>query len=248
MKFFFPIYVKLIMLIGNLFHMKIKFIVPFLYLILFIFNTGFANTAINSNRKSKIIDQYHQLNFSGNKPSFEAFYKAMKGYTHLKQKNQLPNSRFLTLIDFSLSSVFERLWIIDMETMSVVHHTLVSHGRNTGDELAMNFSNVPNTYMTSLGFYITGDTYFGKHGLSLYLDGMEKGFNDNARRRTIVMHSADYATPDFIKRTGRLGRSFGCPAIPPDLHKEIIELIKGGTALFIYYPDQEYLPRSQLLL
>jgi hypothetical protein len=227
--------------------MKVRIIGP-VFLLMFIISSGVAYSLDFSSRKSRIMDKYNSIKHNGKKPSFDAFYKAMKGYMYLDQANALPNNRFITLIDFSMSSVHERLWIIDMKTMEVVYHTLVSHGRNTGEKYAMKFSNVPNTHMSSLGFYVTGDTYFGKHGLSLYLDGLEEGYNDNARRRTIVMHSAEYATPDFIKRTGRLGRSFGCPAIPPDKHKEIIDLIKGGTAMFIYYPDQEYLQRSKFLL
>ncbi len=223
-----------------------KLIVPALTLM--IFTSGFSNNRVNTSREIMIRSQYDLLASTDVKPSFDVFYKAIKGYTHLKTSNQLTNQKYLTVIDFSLSSNQKRLWIIDMDDLTVVHHTLVSHGRNTGDEFATKFSNVPNSNMSSLGFYVTGNTYFGKHGFSLYLNGMEEGVNDNALKRAIVMHSAAYATDDFIKKAGRLGRSFGCPSIPPDQHKEIIEMIKQGSALFIYYPDQDYINMSKFLL
>lgn len=191
---------------------------------------------------------YENLAFAGTKPSFEAFEKGLKGYWKLQKEGKLSNPRYFTLIDFSLSSKTKRLWVVDLIGKRIVHHTFVAHGKNTGLEFAKTFSNVPNTNMSSLGFYLTGETYTGKHGLSLYLDGLEKDINDNARRRAIVIHSAEYATENFVNRVGRLGRSFGCPAIPPGLHKEIISLIKGGTALFIYYPDNDYLSRSAYLI
>lgn len=184
----------------------------------------------------------------GEKPSFEAFDRGLKGYQRLQNEGKLLNTRYMTLIDFSLSSKTRRLWVLDMEEKRVVHYTYVAHGKNTGLEFAKSFSNTPNTNMSSLGFYVTGKTYTGKHGLSLYLEGLETGINDNARQRAIVMHGAEYATEDFIGQVGRLGRSFGCPAVPDGLHEEIIELIKGGAALFIYYPDPEYLNQSSYLL
>ncbi|MFH1321277.1 MAG: murein L,D-transpeptidase catalytic domain family protein [Bacteroidota bacterium] len=126
-------------------------------------------------------------------------------------------------------------------------HDLRSNTVKPNNEFARYFSNAPKSYKSSLGFYITGDTYYGKHGLSLYLDGMEEGFNDNARERAIVMHGAEYVSNNFIKKYGRLGRSFGCPSVPIELHKEIIRTIKGGTCLFIFYPDQKYESSSELL-
>ena len=122
-----------------------------------------------------------------------------------------------------------------------MYSSVVAHGRNTGAEYARSFSNQPRSNKSSLGFYITQETYFGAHGLSLKLDGFEKGINDMARERAIVMHGADYAHEKVISRKGYLGRSFGCPAVPPHLTKKIIEKIKNGNCLFVYYPDKKYL-------
>ncbi|TSA27783.1 MAG: hypothetical protein D4R67_05505, partial [Bacteroidetes bacterium] len=129
----------------------------------------------------------------------------------------------------------------------VLFHCLVSHGRKSGELMAEYFSNTPGSNASSLGFYITGETYIGNHGLSLALDGIEKGINDNARERAIVIHGADYVSADFIRKYGRLGRSLGCPAIPEELKKEIIETIKSGSCLFIYRPSESYMSNSQII-
>jgi hypothetical protein len=129
----------------------------------------------------------------------------------------------------------------------VIFQDYVAHGKNTGNLMAEKFSNRPFSNQSSLGFFQTAETYHGKHGLSLRLDGLEKGINDKARQRAIVIHSAKYAEESFIKKYGRLGRSFGCPALPAGNYYEIIELIKGGTLLFIYYPQPGYLENSSVL-
>src|SRR5690606_4161345 len=116
----------------------------------------------------------------------------------------------------------KRMWVIDMTTNTVLMHSLVAHGRNTGDVFAKNFSNASESYKSSLGFYLTGETYTGKHGMSLKLDGLEKGVNDNARNRAVVIHGADYVSDSFIKNNSRLGRSLGCPAVPRELTKQLI--------------------------
>jgi hypothetical protein len=228
--------------------MNLEQVVLGLSLMILLFNSGMSNPVESSARETKIKNYFDRLDFSGNKPSYEVFYKAMKGYMHLKNNNLLPNERYVTIIDFTMSSNKERLWIVDMKNMKVVYNTLVSHGRNTGEEYAQHFSNILNSGKSSIGFYVTAETYFGKHGFSMRLKGMDKGFNCNAYNRAIVVHSADYVSPEFAKKNGRLGRSLGCPALPPHLNKEIIELIKDGTLMFIYYPDQEYLQKSQYLL
>jgi hypothetical protein len=130
----------------------------------------------------------------------------------------------------------------------LLYNTYVAHGRNTGGEFARYFSNISGSYKSSLGFYITREKIMGSGvGLSLMLDGIEKGFNDLARQREIIMHGAEYATENFIKRTGRLGRSFGCPSVPPEMIKPVVETIKEGTCLFIYTRDDNYLSHSNLL-
>lgn len=172
-------------------------------------------------------------------PKLKSFSEALKGFYQLQDKGLL-QKELLTIIDFSMSSNEKRLWIIDMATATVLMNTYVAHGKNTGEEFASSFSNTDASNKSSLGFYTTGEIYNGKHGLSLKLDGIEKGINDNARRRGIVMHAAEYVSPDFIKAHNRLGRSQGCPAVPVEFSAQIIELIKNKSCLFIYHPSRSY--------
>lgn len=145
----------------------------------------------------------------------------------------------VTLIDFSLPSTVKRLWTINLQTGELLLNTYVAHGRNSGDNEARQFSNVPESYQSSLGFYLTDQVYVGKHGNSMRLRGLEKNINDKAWDRAIVVHGADYATDGFIRKYGRLGRSFGCPAIPPEVTDEFIQTVKDGSLLFIYHPRYE---------
>jgi hypothetical protein len=170
-------------------------------------------------------------------PKQEIFTKALKGFYLLKEKG-LVQKNILTLIDFSLSSNTKRLWVIDLTTNTILYNSLVAHGRNTGDEFANSFSNAAESFKSSLGFYATGESYKGKHGQSLRLDGLEKGVNSNARNRAVVIHGANYVSDAFIKNNSRLGRSLGCPAIPEELTKEIINTIKDKSCLFIYHPSK----------
>ncbi|ESU29434.1 hypothetical protein FLJC2902T_08370 [Flavobacterium limnosediminis JC2902] len=179
-------------------------------------------------------------------PKMEAFSKGVEGYLQLKEQGVIQKD-VLTIVDFSLSSTQKRLWVIDMLTNTVLLQSVVSHGRNSGEEFATSFSNESNSYKSSLGFYTTGETYNGKHGLSLKLDGLESGINSNARNRAVVMHGADYAAESIIKQQGRLGRSQGCPAVPYAIHKEIINLIKNKSCLFIYHPSRTYEKQSKLI-
>lgn len=181
------------------------------------------------------------------RPGFELFTKAMLGFVRLKQEGSLQNENILSLIDFSISSSKKRLWIIDLKARKLLFHELVAHGKNSGGDLPDRFSNTVNSNQSSLGFYVTRQTYYGKHGLSLRLQGMEKGFNDNAMRRAVVMHGADYVNEGIIGSLGRLGRSFGCPSVSKAVYKPIINLIKDGSCLFIYYPDKTYLSQSAYL-
>lgn len=171
----------------------------------------------------------------------------ISGHQKLVKENKIPEHKPLTVIDFSLPSSEKRMWIIDVTSGLVLHHGYVSHGRNSGDLMARHFSNVSSSYMSSLGFYLTAETYQGKHGYSLRLDGLEPGFNDKARERAIVIHGADYAKEEFIQATGRLGRSLGCPALPREEAKEVIDLIKENSLLFIYAKDARYLDESPIL-
>ena len=187
---------------------------------------------------------YQQLNNSDLK--FEVFEYALSGYLKLVSQNKLENSKYLTIIDMRMSSNEERLFIINMSENRIEHQSIVAHGRASGNEFAKLFSNTVNSHQSSIGFYQTAETYFGKHGLSLRLDGLEYS-NNNARKRAIVIHSADYVSESFIKKFGRLGRSYGCPSLPKKGYKEIIHKIKAGSALFIYSTDQDYLNKSSLI-
>lgn len=180
-------------------------------------------------------------------PEREILSYGIKGYLKIQAEGKISSGKPLTVIDFSLPSTAKRMWIIDMEDGLILHHGLVSHGRNSGDLMAQQFSNVSSSFMSSLGFYLTGETYQGKHGYSLRLDGLEKGFNDKARERAIVIHGADYARETFIKQTGRLGRSLGCPALPNEIAKQVIDIIKEKSLLFIYGKDKDYLLKSSFL-
>lgn len=179
--------------------------------------------------------------------SREAFEQALTGLAQLKDKAHLKRAHILTLIDFSKPSTQQRLFVIDLLHGKILHSSLVAHGRNSGENMAVSFSNTPESYRSSLGFYVTAETYQGKHGYSLRLDGQEKGINDKARDRAIVIHGADYVSEAFASAHGRLGRSQGCPALPRDATEQIINTIKGGSLLYIYAPSKEYLSMSALL-
>lgn len=179
-------------------------------------------------------------------PSIDSFADGYKGYEQLRENGEL-QKELLTIIDFSLPSTEKRLWVLDMASNEVLFHTYVSHGRNTGGKMATQFSNINGSFQSSLGFFVTAETYYGKNGLSLFLDGKEEGFNTNARSRYVVMHGADYSNPDFISQTGRLGRSLGCPAVPEAEAKDIIGTIKGKSVLFIYHTDPTYQEKSRFL-
>lgn len=173
--------------------------------------------------------------------SFPVFRKAFIGFMNLKERNLVSSTKsVLTVVDFSKPSHQKRMWVIDLNARKVLFNTLVAHGRNTGNEKAIKFSNQPNSNMSSLGFYVTDKTYYGKHGLSLKLQGVDKGFNTNAMQRAIVVHGADYATESFIKQYGRLGRSLGCPALPTEISKDVINVIKDETVLFVHSNNETY--------
>jgi hypothetical protein len=161
--------------------------------------------------------------------------------------DELHNKKVITIIDFSKPSTRERLFVIDLENKKVLYKSLVAHGKNSGANMASSFSNSPRSLKSSLGFYRTAETYSGKWGYSLKLDGLEPGFNDNARRRSIVIHGADFVSYQVAKDCGLLGRSYGCPALPIEKTKPIIDKISKGTCLFIYAKDQKYLKSSTIL-
>ena len=182
-----------------------------------------------------------------NNLDYSVLQKAMTGYYTLKNKGMLKNDGVLTIIDYNQPSVKKRLFVIDMDRNRLLAASLVAHGKNSGQNRAVKFSNVPGSFKSSLGFFVTDRTYQGKHGYSLRLRGLERGINDNALMRNIVIHGAKYVSSDFIRRHGRLGRSLGCPALPFSEYRQVIDLIKGGSCLFIYNGDQNYVGRSNLL-
>ncbi|MCD6544811.1 MAG: murein L,D-transpeptidase catalytic domain family protein [Flavobacteriaceae bacterium] len=205
------------------------------------FGPGKPITRIHSENTHKL---YKLLN--DQELRFEVFEKALIGYNKLLKDKKIQNSKFLTVIDLSLSANKNRFFLIDFKSNKIIHKSKVAHGRNSGGEFAKYFSNKIGSYQSSIGFYKTAETYQGKHGLSLRLDGLENS-NNNARKRAIVIHSADYVSDLFIKKNGRLGRSLGCPSLPKEGFLSIIKYIKNGSVLFIYYPEKNYLKNSLLV-
>jgi len=173
--------------------------------------------------------------------SFELFNTAILGSLHVNNREK---KNIITIIDFSRPSIEKRFFVIDLENKRLIYKCFVAHGKNSGENYAKSFSNKPESLKSSLGFYLTAETYSGDHGYSLRLDGLEKGINDNARAREIVIHGAEYVSEEFIKKYGRLGRSWGCPALPVEISKEIIDKISGGSCLFIYGDDNYYKENS----
>jgi hypothetical protein len=190
---------------------------------------------------------YDSLQLGGMGLSQEAFMYGLAGFNHLLADGKLRNDSVIAIVDFSLPSTQKRLFVIDIKNSRLLFNTLVSHGRNSGKLNATSFSNAINSHKSSLGFYITDNTYIGEHGLSLRLKGTEKGINDNAMSRAIVMHGASYVNEDFAENQGYIGRSFGCPAIPDEIHEEVIKALKGGTCLFIYSDNKNYIAHSKML-
>jgi len=187
---------------------------------------------------------YDNLDLQGLSLSREAFHKAVLGFLSLQITGVIRNSDVLSIVDFSLPSSRKRLFVIDMLNGRLLFNTLVAHGRNSGTLMATRFSNRINSYMSSLGFYLTGDAFIGAHGYSLQLEGLERGWNDHASSRRIIMHPADYVSEEHIQECGYLGRSEGCPAIPETLNQPIIDEIKGGSCLFLYAPNKRFTHRG----
>jgi hypothetical protein len=220
----------------------------FILIILISSSAVFAFNSRDSHLDEYARAVYGRLDLRRENLSFKVFKYALIGQRNLINLFYgLINEKLLTIIDYSKSSNVKRMYVIDLIDEKLLYRVLVSHAKNTGDEFARHFSNVYGSNKSSLGFYVTLNTYFGRHGLSLRLEGVESGFNDNAYDRAIVMHGADYVSREFIDRYGRLGRSLGCPAIPLTYIEEIIPMIASNSVLFIFYPDISYLNESQLI-
>jgi hypothetical protein len=190
---------------------------------------------------------YEASGLKNNGLRLDVFRYALIGYYNLKGSGAIKKRGIISIIDYRKPSTEERFYVIDLVRKKVLYHTLVAHGRHSGELYARYFSNESGSLKSSLGFFVTGDTYEGEHGYSLYLYGKERGINDKARARRIIVHGAYYARSSFIEQYGRLGRSQGCPALPAGPHIDIIDTIVGGTCLFQFYNDSKYLRSSSLL-
>lgn len=193
--------------------------------------TSIDQTAKNIATKTK------NLNPSVLKLAMTAFYNAYHKGIH-------PIKQILTVIDYSLPSTQKRLWVVDLAQEKVLFTSLCAHGKYSGENYTTNFSNRPGSLQTSLGLFLTANTYFGRDGYSLKIRGLEQGFNDKAESRTIVMHGAPYVSEQFASSMGRIGRSWGCPAMEKQLAVPIIDTIKNGTLVFAYYPEHNWLQKS----
>ncbi|HWC52977.1 MAG TPA: murein L,D-transpeptidase catalytic domain family protein [Chitinophagaceae bacterium] len=207
-------------------------------------NIAEPNSVATLHKLSELYTAIHLENYGLSKNAFDY---ALKGYNYLLEKNKIKNEDYLTICDFSQSSRNKRLYVIDLKNGRLLINTYVAHGRNSGGEFATRFSNRPESLESSLGFYVTENTYFGEHGLSLKIRGVDKGFNDRAASRMIVLHGATYAESNFLSHNQFLGRSFGCPAVPANESTSIINIIKNGTCFFIYHPTAKYLNGSSIL-
>ncbi len=214
----------------------------------------FYHPPVDSTNKTKVVSTplfpsivsvYDSLHLNLKGLSQQAFDYAKQGLLKLIEEGKLLNDSIISIIDFSQPSNKKRLFIIDLKHYKVLFNTLVAHGRNTGREWATSFSNQNSTFKSSPGFYITRETYEGKNGFSLKLEGVENGINDNAYERGIVIHGAAYVCEEFVNAQGFIGRSQGCPAVPVQVSRPIINTIKNGSCLFVYHPS--YINKSPIL-
>lgn len=196
----------------------------------------------------KVVDSfYNGLFHSEIGLNKKVFNYALKGYFFLLNQGTLQKKDTLTVIDYSLSSNQKRLWVLDLRNLKVLFHELVAHGKNSGNEYARKFSNTSNSFQSSLGFFLTGEIYSGKHETSLRLFGIENKFNGKAFERGIVIHGADYVSESFIRSNQRLGRSQGCPAVSENVINHLANTISNGACVFAYYPHKTYLKNSKVL-
>ncbi len=209
--------------------------------------TPLSVSATSNKFEADVSALYCETNLEQSGLKRSVFEYAYKGYLYLLEQHKLNRSNVISICDFSQSSRSRRLYVVDLENKKILVNTYVAHGRRSGGEYAKSFSNNRSSHKSSLGFYITDDTYVGKHGLALKIHGLEKGFNDKADRRNIVVHGSKYVGEDYLKTNRINGRSFGCPAIPLNDVDDVIDNIKGGSCLFIFYPAKKYLLGSKIL-
>lgn len=201
------------------------------------------STTIQTSLSEKVFNDLH-LQQAG--LSEQTVDYAVKGYQKLVDSGMVDRSQYLTIVDLSQSSRNKRFYILDMKNDSLVWNTYVAHGKNSGVDMAKSFSNSLNSNKSSLGFYLTKSTYTGKHGLSLRIDGLENGFNNNAEARGVVVHGAAYVNAGRVN-SDYMGRSQGCPALPENEYAKVIDIIKDGSVVFVYGSDSNYLQSSELL-
>ena len=239
-----------------------KVSLPFLFALAFFLNNTTLYAGTGAHRKANALSArkaemrmvaaaaatiYTDMDLIDSGLSIEAFRSAWIGYYKLKKQGLLKKTDILTICDFSQSSSKERMYVIDVRNRKVLYRTYVAHGINSGEEYASSFSNRMESCKSSLGFYITSGVYTGSNGLSLRINGMDKGFNDNARKRAIVIHGAGYVSRHILQKYGVMGTTFGCPAIPTEMTAQIIPVVKNGSCFFIYYPSRNYLAHSTVL-
>jgi hypothetical protein len=205
------------------------------------------NIELTENKTSSLYKVYDSLKLNLYGLSERAFLYAIKGYEYLLSKGKIANDHIISIVDFTKPSAEKRLFVIDLKTYKVLFNTYVAHGQGSGAEMATKFSNIPESFQSSLGFYKTSSTYIGKNGYSMKLEGLEYGINDNAYERAIVMHGAPYVSEDLARSQGHIGRSWGCPAVSEKLNKPIIEKIKNGSCLFIFSDNKSYLHKSRII-
>jgi len=193
------------------------------------------------------LGMYDVMDLESEDLSLKAFEYAWLGYHNLLKQGKLKKTDLLTICDFSQSSSKERMYVIDVPNKKILYKTFVAHGINSGEEFATDFSNQEESCKSSLGFYVTRKMYYGVNGLSLRIEGLDRGFNDNAYKRSIVIHGASYVSLRILHKYGVMGTTFGCPAIPSEVSDQIIPLVKNGSCFFIYYPSKKYLSQSPVL-
>ena len=212
--------------------------------------TGIANVRgklTRLNFEDSLRSLYHSIGLAKSGMDYHVFRYGMIGYYSLKQQGKLSERNIVSFIDFSKPSTEKRFYTIDLAKKMLKFHSLVSHGKNTGQNIATSFSNVPHSNQSSLGFYLTGETYVGSKGYSMRLDGIDGIYNDKMRDRAVVMHDAAYVSDHWIRKYGRLGRSQGCPALPKEISRKVIDTIRDKTLIFAYFNDEEYLANSKHL-
>ena len=241
-------FLNFVLVLTFLIHLPVLFASPASAKINLFYAEKLENAAsFENNSTTFLYNIYDRLGLDAMGLSKKVYTYAITGFNKIRAAGSIENDGILSIVDFSKPSSAKRLFIIDVKNCELLFHTYVAHGTRSGKEFARFFSNAMESNKSSLGFYKTADTYVGKHGYSLHLEGLEKGFNDNAYKRDIVMHAADYVNETIIRAKGWIGRSWGCPAVPEYLSRPIIDKIKGGTCLFIFGADKKYLLRSSMI-